>query len=985
MKENCYFILSKLKTNSWFFLTVLFIGLGTNPMFAQGSKVKGTITDNQGEPLLGANVLEKGTTNGVVADFDGNYAINVSQGAILVISYVGYQTKEVAVGTQTTINVSLKADNTLDEVVLIGYGTQRKSDLTGAISSISSKDFEKQPIFRVEDALQGRASGVQVSKNSGAPGADIKIRIRGSNSISSDNQPLIVIDGIIGGELKSINSNDIQSMEILKDASATAIYGSRGANGVVLVTTKKGKGKAKIDVSYFTSISDVPNFIDLLSEQEFADINGLSVTGGGTDYQKEFFRTGITNNVQVSLSGNEGKVGYFVSGNVVDQSGIDINSGYKRYALRSNLNANFSDKLSIGLNLYGSIEKSHNLVANGARTSSDVRGGITAMLGWDPTLPVRDANGNYNLMSPNGVGLVNPIAVRRESDINLTRNNINVNLNVTYKITDGLTFTALGGIIQSNNIRESYRGVPPGSSIVPPDASGSFASSISLQNSNILTWSKAFGKNNLKLTGIYEIQKSVNRGFSANGGPMDIPANFFSIRLGTTPRINANLSESAMQSWIARGEYNYGGNLFVTATVRADESSKFRPGNRLGVFPSVSAAYQFSDLLPDDFFIGKLKLRAGYGETGNQSIAPYSTYNTISTTAANFPLDGLSEDVGIVLGNTGNPDLTWETTKQTNVGMDFSILKGRINIGVDAYWKNTTDLLLDVPIPGFEGGGTILQNVGEVSNKGFEFNVDATVINNDKLNWSTNLNITANKNKVESLAGGQDQIIVNPAGENSNSAGGMGIIKVGDPLGQFYGPTFLGTYKTGDTDGTPGDAKYLMKNGALVLGVTGNGNPDYTWGFNNTIEYGNFDLNFLLTASQGFEVLNLSRAFISLPGGAINNATAGDFRDRWTPTNQTDIPAGGNNHINSTRYVEDGSFIRLTNLALGYNFKDNVVKGVSSFRVYASAQNLFTITDYTGYDPEASSTSASSDQGSSIDWGAYPNPRTFTVGLNIGF
>ena len=727
----------------------------------------------------------------------------------------------------------------------------------------------------------------------------------------------------------------------------------------------------------------MPEFIDVLKAQEFADIHGITFDGNGENYQDRYFQTGITNNTQVSLSGSEGKIGFFISGSLVDQTGVTINSKYKRHSLRSNLNAKINDKFSVSLNLAGSVEKSLNLVADGARTSTDRRGGLTAVLGWDPTTPLRDANGNYNLTSTNAVGLVNPIAVREQSDVNLTKNNFDASFTANYKINENLTYTFVGGLLHRNRINESYRGIPAGSSVEPATAGASFGSSLSLQNSNILTWHKEFGKNNIKLTGIYEIQSSQNRGFSANGGPLEIPGNFFSLRLGATPNVNATLSESNMQSWIGRGEYNYNGTLFLTATVRADESSKFRKDNRLGIFPSISAAYNLWSVLPEDSFIGNLKIRAGYGETGNQSIAPYSTYNTISTTSANFPTDGLSESVGIKLGNTGNPDLTWETTKQSNIGIDFSIFEGRIKFAADAYKKNTTDLLLAVPVPGYEGGGTVLKNIGEVSNTGFEFNINGTVFEKEKFTWTSSFNFTTNSNKVEQLTGDQDQIIINPVGVMSNSAGGMGIIKVGQPLGQFYGATFLGTYKTGDTDGTPGAAKYLRdENDELVLGVIGNGTPDYTWGFNNTLNYGKLDLNLLVTGSHGFDVLNLTRAQISMAGGNVNNATIGEYRNRWTAENQTEIPATGNNFVNSSRYVEDGSFIRLTNVAVGYNIDS--IKGFDSIRIYVSAQNLFTLTDYKGYDPEASSTSASSDSGASIDWGAFPNPRTFTFGINIG-
>ncbi|PCH76842.1 MAG: SusC/RagA family TonB-linked outer membrane protein [Flavobacteriaceae bacterium] len=964
-------------------MLALLIMLGTNSIFAQSITIKGTVTDMDGMPLPAANIIEKGTQNGAVSDFDGLYTISAPKGSTLVFSFIGFSPKEVVVGNQTTINVSLAGANTLDEVVIIGYGTTKKSDLTGSISSVGAKDFEKQPVFRVEDALQGRASGVQISKNSGAPGAAIKIRIRGANSISSNNQPLVVIDGIIGGDLTGINTNDIESMEILKDASATAIYGSRGANGVILVTTKKGKGDAKVNISYFTSISKVPDFIDVLAAQEFADIHGITFEGQGENYQDRYFQTGITQNTQVSLSGSEGKIGYFISGNLVDQTGVTINTNYKRYSLRSNLSAKINDKFSVNLNLTGSIEKSLNLVAGGARTSSDRRGGLTAVLGWDPTTPLRDANGNYNLTSTNAVGLVNPIAVREQSDAKLTKNNFDANLTANYKITDNLSYTFIGGLLHRNRVIESYRGIPAGSSVELPKVGAAFGSSLALQNSNILTWHKEYGKNNIKLTGIYEVQSSQNRGFSASGGPLAIPGNFFSLRLGMTPGVNATLSENTMKSWIGRGEYNYNGALFITGTIRSDESSKFRKGNRTGIFPSLSAAYNLWSILPENSFIANLKVRAGYGETGNQSIAPYSTYNTISTTSANFPLNGLDESVGIKLGDTGNPDLTWETTKQSNIGIDFSIFEGRVKLSADAYKKNTTDLLLAVPITGYNGGGKFLENIGEVSNTGFEFTIDGTVFDKEQFSWSSSFNFTTNKNKVEKLAGDQQQMIIDPVGNMSNSTGGMGIIKVGEPLGQFYGATFLGTYKTGDTDGTPGSAKYLRDtDGELVLGIIGNGTPDYTWGFNNTLTYNKIDLNILFTGSHGFDVLNLTRAQISMAGGNVNNATIGEYRNRWTPENQTNIPATGNNFVNSTRYVEDGSFIRLSNIALGYNLSN--IKGFDTIRIYASAQNLFTLTDYKGYDPEASSTSASSDAGSSIDWGAFPNPRTFTFGINIG-
>lgn len=945
--------------------------------------VQGTVTDESGQPLPGVSVVIKGTNKGAVTDFDGNYTISVdTSDEVLVFSYVGFTNQEIAVDGRDQINVALKEDiANLDEVVVVGYGTQRKSDLTGAVSSVSSKDFDKQPVSRVEEALQGRASGVQVTKNSGAPGSDIRIRVRGSNSINGNNQPLIVLDGVIGADLRSINTNDIASMEILKDASATAIYGSRGANGVILVTTKRGQGESVIDIDLFTSVSSITKEVDILSPTEFGSIFDLPVIDGGTDYQKAYFRTGITKNLQVSARGKGEKIGYFVSGNVLDQSGTAINSNYKRYSLRSNLDVDLTDKLSAKVNVYGSNEKTLNLVANGARTAPDLRGGVTTLLGWDPTLPIRDAEGNYNLISVNGSGLINPIAQREQSESYGTTNSVNANITLSYDILDNLNFTVIGGMLYDNVLGENYYGVPAGSVPDPPSGGGSSRNATTLQNSNILTWEKDFGSNNFKFTGLYELQSTKFKGLNANGGPYSIPHNFYSLGLGTNPSVSAFLRPSEIESWMARGEYNYDRTLYLTATIRSDKSSRFRPGNQIGYFPSGSVAYQFSDLF--DGAVERLKLRGGYGETGNQDILSYTTYSDLET-GADYPLNGTALTRGFILGNLGNPDLTWETTKQTNIGVDATFWNGRLNLSLNKYWKNTTDLLLNVPLPTFTGGGAITRNVGEVFNGGWEASVDVVAVDRDKFNWNFNLNYSYNNNEVKSLSDDQSEIFFEPSGGLTNSAAPYVRIAEGEPLGDFYGATFLGTYKTGDTDGTPGQAKYLRDaEGALVLGVIGNGVPTHTWALNNTFTWGDFDLNFLLRGVHDFDVLNVTRGVISQSGGVQSLPTYGEIRNQWTPENQTEIPTGGDHYVNSTRFVEKGDFIRLSNLAIGYNIKD--VHFFRSLRVYASAQNIFTITDYKGYDPEASSVSASEGTASSIDRSAYPNSKTFTLGVKVGF
>ena len=948
----------------------LFTGLGAQLVFAQTNQISGVISDFEGSLLPGASVLEKGTTNGVVTDFDGVYNIEVNEGATLVVSFVGYKTQEVKVGTQPTINVSMQGDNTLDEVLVVGYGTQRKSDLTGSISSVSSKDFENQPIVRAEDALQSRSAGVNVSKNSGAPGGDIKIRIRGSNSITGNNQPLVVIDGIIGGDLSTLNSSDIESMNVLKDASAAAIYGSRGSNGVIMVTTKKGKsGEPQVNLNYFMSSSVVPKKYDLLNASEFVEFAGAqsSIINGGADYQDEYFQTAMTNNLQLTASGKEGRLSYYLSGNLVDQDGIIINTDYKRYALRSNLTVDLTDKFQIGLNIYGSIEDSHNLIDGGSQGAQDSRGGVQAVLGWNPAVNYVNSDGTYNLTSDYGSIMLNPIAVQKERDGNDVTKSFNSNLNLSYSFSDNLNFTVLAGSTQSTLTSEVYNGIPDGTTILSPSSTFGSISSETYQLSNILTWDKDFGNTNLKVTGIYELQSSTTKsaGFVASqyifSGLDDA---FYLSELAESQLVNADYETSTMDSYVARAEANFSKNLYITGTMRIDVSSIFQEGNRTGYFPSISAAYNYGDLfLPEDSFFSKLNLRAGYGETGNQNVDPYSTYQELET-GNNFPFDGSSLDIGLGFGGLVDENLTWETTKQINVGLDFSMMKGRLNLSLDWFNKRTEDLLLEKPVLASNGGGTILTNIGKVKNYGLDFTLNATVIDNTAFRWDSDLTMSYIKNEVMDL-GGSDQIVTAaPTGVAGSS--NYFLLKVGESIGNFYGYEYLGA----DENGT---AQYGDE-----LGIIGNGTPDFSWGWNNTLNYKNWDLNILTRGVHGYEILNSTLGTIRLATGTNTVPTSAEVLD-------PDSPTSGTNIINSTRNIENGSFIRLSNLSLGYTISD--IKGFAdSVKLYLSGQNLLTITDYKGYDPEVSSGGVeTSDVTPSYDSGALPNPRTVTFGVNIGF
>ncbi len=953
--------------------------------------IRGVVSD-VGGPLPGVNITIKGTNRGVLTDFEGGYKLsNVLEKDILVFSYLGYTTQEISASGKTTLDVILSEDiQSLDQVVVIGYGTKKKSDLTGAISTVSAKDFEKQPLSRIEDAIQSRAAGVSVVKTTGTPGGQVKIRIRGSNSISFSNQPLIVIDGILGGTLESLNPNDIETMDILKDASASAIYGSRGANGVVVITTKKGRGTPKIGVEYFTTLSNISKTLPLLSPQQYADLSETEVVNGGTDYQEEYFRTAVLKNVQLTASGQEGKLSYFLSGNYVDQEGVVFNSDYNRFSLRANLNAKFGEKLKVGLNLFGSRETNHNLFNGGARSSSDARGGLAGILTWDPTIPIRNPDGTYyQLQSSFGNILVNPIAVQTERDNNRIQDRFNANLNISYDISDALNFTVVGGSLFRHRNDENFAGIPAGTTVLEAQAGFSSSRLTTYQLSSILTWNKTFGKTNVKLTGVYELQGNQTKTSSGSSGEFGIGGlrnAFYLLELGVDQGISANQTEGAIQSYVGRAELNFGENLYLTGTMRIDQSSNFRKDNRTGYFPSVSAAYNISKLLPEDGFFSSIKLRAGYGEVGNQNVGALATFPNLPT-GRDFAFDGSTPEIGIGNPTLRDVNLKWETTKQINTGVDFSFADNRVQFTVEWYKKNTEDLLLRQPVPAFNGGGTVLKNIGEIQNTGFDFTVNAYPVSTEDFSWNTNFNLSTVSNEIIDL-GGPEQILTGAGGVNpGGSTASFYSLRVGEPLGQFHGTTFLGTWKTADaasnSDVVAGTPRYLQdENGEIVLSDIGNGTPSLTWGLNNTFSYKNFDLNFVLRGVHDFQVYNIIYAQLMAPSGA-GSGRHQDYLNRWTPENETDVPTGGD-LLNSSRFVEDGDFIRLSNLSLGYTF-DNL-KPFKSLKVYVSGQNLFTITDYRGFDPEVSSTGVSNNDGApSFDFGAIPNPRSYTIGARVQF
>ncbi|MDO6808129.1 TonB-dependent receptor [Zobellia galactanivorans] len=987
------------------FLTLL----GFQEIQAQ-QRITGTVNDALG-PVPGANIVVQGTTNGVTTDFDGNYSIEASSEDVLVFTYLGYATQTITVGNQTTINVTLVEDaSKLEEVVVIGYGTAKKSDVVGSVSQVTSKSFENQPLTRTEDALQGRASGVKVTRNSGQPGGEIKVRIRGVNSITGNNSPLVVVDGVIGGDLSSINPNDIASMEVLKDASATAIYGSRGSNGVILVSTKKGKGKGKISVDYFISSDHVRKYIPTLGAADFARIENSSrarvnspavysneeiaalEANGGTNYQKELLgQNGLTQNLQLSASGasEDGKINYFLSGNYVNQKGMVIETGYEKYSVRANVNAEISDKLNVGVKISAVRAKTEN---NLDQFNLFEGRKIFQALTWDPTTPIYNENGDYNLYSTKSVasGTYNPIADMLESDLQNVNDRIDVNFNTDYSITDKLKYSLIVGANSINTAQQNYI-----VSETLPDATYSGAKTTSFQVSNILTWANTYGKHDISATGLYEFSQNE---YSQNGYKSTdyiVPGNYYLAELGQSFNAWNNYNKSDIQSLMARAAYVYDKSLFLTATVRMDQSSRFRKDQNTGYFPSVALKYSFKqmDFLSNGDFLTDFAIRGGWGQVGNQNIAPYATYpsSQIGGGDASYPYSGGTPSPGAIPDGYGNEDLTWETTTQINAGLDFAFWNGRASLSIDGYKKNTTDLLLDVPVPGTNGGGVIPQNIGEVENYGVDFSLGGGIVSTDNFNWDSNFNFSYVQNKVVDL-GGVD-FIQGSFEATDGTQQYWNIIEKGRSLGQFLGATFLGTWKTAEATEAaefgrvPGDPKYLRdESGDIVYRPIGNGTPTTFWGFNNTFTYKNWDLNLFIQGVHGFDVYNTMRGTINGPAKSFMSP---DQLNQWTPENETDIPAGGQSIIGSSRFVEDGSFIRLQNLAIGYTLRD--IGAIESLRIYASGQNLFLITDYQGYDPELTSVAAdpaergNGDVAAGIDAGAFPNPLTISLGLKFNF
>jgi TonB-dependent starch-binding outer membrane protein SusC len=1026
--------------------------------------ISGNVTGENGAPLQGATVMVKGSKAGTSTDEKGNFTLNVPDNSTtLVISYGGYLSQEVAITGKSAITIALKLDDSKTaEVVVYGYGTQKKTDLTGAVSSIKGGDLTKLPTQRVDQALQGRAAGVSVQNTDGAPGGNVTIRVRGGNSISGGNNALVVVDGIQGVNINTINPNDVESLEVLKDASATAIYGARGANGVILITTKKGvSGKPAFNYGVSVGAQQLDNKLDLMRAGDYArksnawaatqtgtpsapitpiipftdeQISNLDAKGG-TDWQNEIFRTGGMQTHLLSVSGGSEAVRYFVSGGFLDQKGIVINSKYKRYNLRTNLDLKLNKWLTAGFNL-NVIKDKGNVppVGEGTRFGDILGQVINTIARFDPVTPVYDASGNYNFKARKGGpdnskiyadnDVWNPMATALETKSEKNRIINEISTFLEFKLVEGLTFRITGAASTNNTDDKHYY-----STKTQPGRGVSGLGELTTdkyeyyQNSNILTYNKIFRKKHqLTLTGVAEQQliQGTNTYINAQGFSSD---NTGIDDLGGASQINSRFNSSFKQtlnSFLGRVNYVYGGRYMLTASYRADGSSVFGANNKWGYFPSAALAWRVSEekFIKNLGIFSNLKFRGSWGKTGNQAIQPYQTLATVAS-GFNYPYEGNgTANIGFQLGRPENPDLKWESTAQTNLGIDLGFFNDRLFLTVDVYKKHTSDLLLNKQVEAYTGFSTKLANVGSIENKGLEISLGARPVSTENFRWNTAFNISFNKSKVLALLNDAPLAIRTSTGggyQIYGSAFSLKYLQVGQPIDQMRGYINLGTWSEAERaeaakfGQAPGEAKWKDVNGDGKITrsadgnqVIGNASPKFIYGWNNNLSYKNFDLTFLFQGSYGNDIFNAVR----IKTENASNGLSTNLNNRWTKENQnTNVPvflstrernqlnlgpnqtAGIGADQRSSRWIEDGSYLRLKNITFTYNIPVAVLNKlhVSRLSAYFTAANLVTFTKYTGYDPEVSSFNAGGAGGLGIDLSNYPTSKTFLFGVNITF
>jgi len=979
--------------------------------------VSGIVTNQKGEPLSNVTVLERGTKNGTITNSQGSFTITLkSANPVLRISSLDFLETDIPVGTQTNFSVIMKESSTMmEDVVVVGYGGVKKSDLTGSVVSVKSKELMAYPSANVVQALQGRAAGVLVQSNNGNPGGSFNIKIRGGTSINASSDPIFVVDGFVGAILPP--AEDIESMEILKDASATAIYGSRGANGVILITTKRGKsGKGKIEINSSYSTQEEINRLPLLNGPQFTEyikeINPAYIGGNAnTDWQDLIFKKGKIQNTQLSFSGGTDAVRYYVSGALYDQEGIITNSSYKRFSITSNIDFTATNWLKVGLNLFARSAKTLGVRTQENTGGSGSTGVVAGAFKFGPDQPLFRPDGTYSL-AVIGDPHDNPYAVANELQNETVGSLYQYNFYADAKLLKNLQFKTTFGSFSNNQRTGDFTPTTLNAGRnVGGDASVNNEIRTSYINENFLTYTNAFAKKHkLTILGGFSYQKFVSEDFGARSQSFLSNSVSFRNLAGGSVSLpgNSSLSESQLSSYYGRANYNFSDKYLLTLNARYDGSSNFSKNNKWAFFPSAALAWNMKneEFMRNVRSINSFKWRFSYGLTGNQAISPYQTlarFSSVFTIVNGLPVNAVRPTT------IANEELKWETTAQQNIGVDIGFLNNRISFTADYYKSVTSDLLFNVPLPQYSGYGTQIKNIGKIENKGFEFMLGSKNIVG-AFQWNTDFNISFNRNKVLELPNGNDIIYANAPGHMVGIANSAQILRVGQPIGSFYGWMYEGVYQTGATF-TPGagfeqtaggeqfkdirgkkdaSGKPLNEPDGILNNddrtIIGNPNPDFIWGVNNDFSFKNFDLNVFIQGSQGNDMLSYTLLELETLSG-INNTTTEAFK-RWTPANtNTSVPKlfTGRPQRVSSRWIFDGSYARIKNISLGYNLPKEVVSRLKMqrLRIYVSAQNIATFTDYRGYDPEVNYRNSNLNAG--VDYASYPNAKSYTVGLNIGF
>ena len=986
-------------------LALLFLSVS---VFAQQHSVKGTVTDQNGLPVIGMAVMEQGTTNGVVTDENGEYSITVSGPDVTLEFYsLGYETVTEAVRGRAVIDVVSGEEATaLEGAVAIGYGTVKKQDLTTAVSVVSNEDMKLRPVSEASGFIQGKVAGVQVQQTSGLPGGGMTVRIRGASSIASSNDPLYVVDGVPVGEgnyaIAYLSPNDIESMSILKDASSAAIYGSRAANGVVLITTKQGKVSRgpQINFSGYVGLSNVAKTYDVLNVEQYKDlmdeIGAVTLPDGlkdETDWFKETYQTGVSQNYQISVSNGNDKLRYYLGGGYTDEQGIIDVAYNRRYNFKASVDSDLFDWISVGTNMAYSSYKSNGIISG---TGSNRAGVVLSVINTPTYAKVWDEeNPDWYWTNFYGANLTTPAEnmARTENNYNQT-DRLLLTGYATIKFTKNLNFKSTVTMDRRwthdysflDPIHTSYGRTQHGT------ASSTRADDMRMVYDNILTYNNTWnGTHNFEAMG--GTSATTSRWENLSGSRSYFSTEYNNVIWGLNGGNKGGLrgqsqgyAEWAIMSYLARVSYNYDSKYYITANIRADGSSKLAPGNKWGYFPSVSAAWRISaePWMEDISWISDLKLRAGWGQSGNQSgLADYAWVQEYSTNYYDWTDEEYAEAAPTLGGksNIGNKDLTWETTTQTNVGVDFAILDNRVTFTLDGYYKYTKDMLMNVPLP--SPNPSIYRNEGEMSNWGIEFAVSSVNIDRPDFTWNTDFNISMNRNRLEKLQLQQVYYYT-----KTSEALSEYVVRMtpGQPLSMFWGYNALGVDpETGMViyEDINGDGKINSSDKQYI----GNANPLFTFGMTNTLSWKGFNLSFLITGSVGNDIYNASR--IEMIGMYNGSNQITDVLRRWrVPGQVTDIPKAGelDNLRASTRWVEDGSYLKIKNITLSYDFSGPWLReklNISRIQPYITLDNMITFTNYSGYDPEMSQYTSATSMG--IDWGTYPNVKTVTFGVNVDF